>query len=464
MTLTKKLLVTSIAALCSFCALSAVAKEAPPSGSKPKDFVVPKTDTMTLDNGLKVTFIPYGKTPKVTLQLRTNTGNIDDGDHIWLSDISYEMLRQGTMTYTAKALAETVASMGGEVNTSVGMDASFVGMSVLSEFGDDAVGLIADMVMNAKFEANDLARIKTDTERRLTVALSNPSSIADEAFYHSVYGNHPYGRLYPTSDSLAELDSEDTANFVSTHVVPNRSHLYISGVFDKDSITKAVEVAFGQWEKGDPIERQTVLAQSGPSFELLEREAAPQSTLRLGLSTLSPAHDDYMKVSVMNTLLGGAFASRITSNIREDKGYTYSPRSAMVNRVGTGVWYEAADVTAESTGAALDEIIKEINLLATEAPTAEELEGIKNYMAGIFVLRNSSRTAIISQLAFTELHGLDKSYLADYVKTIYAITPEEIKAVTAKYLDVNKMHLTIVGDTESVMPQLKEVEALKPFM
>jgi len=464
MTFTKKLLVTSISALCALGVFSANAKETPPAGGQPKDFVVPQTDTMTLANGLKVTFIPYGKTPKVTLQLRTNTGNIDDGENIWLSDISYEMLRQGTTTYTAKALAETVASMGGEVNTSVGMDASFVGMSVLSEFGDDAVGLIADMVMNAKFEANDLERIKTDTERRLSVALSNPSSIANEAFYHSVYGNHPYGRLYPTSESLKALSVENTANFVKTHIVPNRSHLYVSGVFDKSSVANAVESAFSQWEKGQPIERKTVLTKSGPSFEMLEREDAPQSTLRLGLATLAPAHEDYMKMSLMNTLLGGAFASRITSNIREDKGYTYSPRSAMVDRVGTGVWYEAADVTAESTGAALDEIIKEINLLANEAPTAEELEGIKNYMAGIFVLRNSSRTAIISQLAFTELHGLDESYLADYVKTIYAITPEEIKAVTAKYLDVNKMHLTIVGDTESVMPQLKEVEALKPFM
>lgn len=460
----RKLLVTAVTALCTLSAFSTIAKETPPVGGQPKDFVVPETDTITLDNGLKVTFIPYGKTPKVTLQLRTGTGNIDDGESIWLSDISYEMLRQGTHTYTAKQLAESVASMGGEVNTSVGMDSSFIGMSVLSEFGDDAVALIADMVMNAKFETNDLERIKTDTQRRLTVSLSNPSSIANEAFYNSVFGNHPYGRLYPTSESISGLTAQNTADFVKTNIVPNRSHLYVSGVFNKNEVAKAVEASFGQWEKGETVERKTVLTQTGPSFEILAREGAPQSTLRLGLATLSPAHDDYMKMSLMNTLLGGAFSSRITSNIREDKGYTYSPRSSMVDRVGTGVWYEAADVTAESTGAALDEIIKEINLLATEAPTAEELEGIKNYMAGIFVLRNSSRTAIISQLAFTELHGLDESYLADYVKTIYAITPEEIKAVTAKYLDVNKMHLTIVGDTESVMPQLKEVEALKPFM
>ena len=97
-------------------------------------------------------------------------------------------------------------------------------------------------------------------------------------------------------------------------------------------------------------------------------------------------------------------------------------------------------------------------------PSQEELSGIQNYMAGIFVLRNSSRSAIISQLAFIELHGLDQRYLEDYVKTVYAISPKDISDVTKKYLKVDNMHLTIVGDTKAVAPQLKEIEALKPFM
>ena len=196
---------------------------------------------------------------------------------------------------------------------------------------------------------------------------------------------------------------------------------------------------------------------------LLEREGAPQSTLRLGLATVDATHPDYTKLSVMNTLLGGAFSSRITTNIREDKGYTYSPRSAVVDRVGSAVWYEGADVTAEVTGASLVEIFKEIELLASEAPTAEELKGVQNYMAGIFVLRNSSRSAIISQLAFLELHGLDKTYLTDYVQNVHGVTPEEVSNIARKYLDSASMHLTIVGDTATVTPQLKEVKALEAY-
>jgi len=161
--------------------------------------------------------------------------------------------------------------------------------------------------------------------------------------------------------------------------------------------------------------------------------------------------------------LGGAFSSRITANIREDKGYTYSPRSTVVARVGTGVWYQGADVTAESTGASLNEIFKEIKLLASEPPSKEELDGFKNYMAGIFVLRNSSRAAIINQLSFLELHGLDKQYLQEYVQKVHSATPEQISVMVNKYLDINKMTLVVVGDAASVEPQLKQVKELEGY-
>ncbi len=460
MKLVKTLLASS---LITVLTLSVNAKEMPPAGGTPGDFTVPATQEMTLDNGLKVTFIPYGSTPKAAVRLVTNTGNIDDGEKVWLADLSFDMLRQGTKSQSAKALAEAVASMGGEINTSVGMDSSFIGMDVLGEFTPDAVGVLADMVMNATFDEAEFERIKTDSLRDLAVQQSNPSAIASEAFFQSIYGNHPYGRLYPTAESLGALTVADAKTFISTNFVPNRSHLYVSGVFDQAAVSKAVTAAFADWQAGEERAVKTVLTKPGPTLELIEREGAPQSTLRLGLSTVDATHPDYTKLSVMNTLLGGAFSSRITSNIREDKGYTYSPRSAVVDRVGSAVWYEGADVTAEATGASLMEIFKEIDLLANEAPPAEELKGVQNYMAGIFVLRNSSRSAIISQLTFLELHGLDESYLTDYVQNVHGVTPEEVSNTAKKYLDSDKMHLTIVGDTATVTPQLKEVKALEAY-
>ncbi|NMP30320.1 insulinase family protein [Thalassotalea sp. M1531] len=458
-----KLVKSLLLSLAVISASQTIAKEQPPIGKQPGNFTVPETHHMSLPNGMKVTFIPYGATPKATVRLITNTGNVDDGNKIWLSDLSFEMLRQGTEAQSAKELAEAVASMGGQIQTSVGMDASWLGMDVLSEFSGDAVDVIADMVLNSRMAEQDLERIKTDRQRQLKVSMSRPGPIANEAFYKEIFGNHPYGQLYPSESSLAGIESKDVEQFIQTNLVPNRSHLYISGVFDQKKVSAAIEQAFAQWKMGEARKQHTVLTQSGPKVKLIDRPDAPQSTIRLGLATFGPEHEDYLEMAMMNTLLGGAFSSRITSNIREDKGYTYSPRSRVVNRVGTGLWYQGADVTAESTGASLYEIFEEIRLLAKEPPGKEELDGIKNYMSGIFVLSNSSRSAIINQLSFLALHGLSDQYLKQYVAKVFDATPEQISAMVTKYLTAEKMTLVVVGDIATVEPQLKALEALKQY-
>ena len=454
----------ALASVLSFSLVTSLyAKEQPPIGSEPSNFQVPKTTTMQLDNGLKVTFIPYGTTPKATIRLITNTGNIDDGNQPWLADLSYEMLRQGTKTQSAKEIAENIASMGGQINSSVAMDSSWLGVDVLSEFSADAIDVLADMVLNPALAYSDLLRIKTDRIRQLKVQLSQPGNIATQAFYKAIYANHPYGDLYPSEESLSSISGENISQYLSENLVAGRSHLYISGVFEQSILSESIASAFSTWQKGEAKKSMSVISQTGPKMMMLERENSPQSTIRLGLAAIAPDHQDAMAMNMMNTLLGGAFSSRITSNIREDKGYTYSPYSTVVNRVNSGVWFQAADITLESTGAALTEIFKEINLLAKTPPSTEELDGIKNYMAGIFVLRNSSRAAVINQLSFIELHQLSDSYLKDYVDDVYNVTPEKISEMARKYLTPEKMTLVVVGDKTQLTPQLKAVKTLESY-
>jgi predicted Zn-dependent peptidase len=442
---------------------SSSAKEQPPSGSEPNAFQVPETHDITLANGLKITFIPYGSTPKTTIRLVTYTGNVDDGNTPWLADLSYEMLKQGTKNHQAKALAESIASMGGTLNVSVGMDSSWIGTDVLSEFSTDALVLIADAVLNSNLSDDDLQRIKKDYQRQLKVALSQPGNMANQAFYHAIFGQHPYGQLYPSQNSLEAITAEDISGFVNKKIAPNRSHLFISGVFDAGRLSAQIERLFASWPYEKEDKSPVLLTKSGSKIKIIERKNAPQSTIRLGLTTVGADHQDAFKLSIMNTLLGGAFSSRITSNIREDKGFTYSPYSTVVNRIGAGLWYQAADITAESTGAALTEIFNEINRLAKTPPTDEELDGIKNYTAGIFVLQNSSRGAIINQLSKVELYGLADEYLKDYVAKIYDVTPQDISDMAKKYLSVEKMVLVVIGDKGELEPQLKAVEALKGY-
>jgi zinc protease len=180
-----------------------------------------------------------------------------------------------------------------------------------------------------------------------------------------------------------------------------------------------------------------------------------QSTLHIGLPTPDPAHSDFVALSVMNSLLGGSFGSRITSNIREQKGYTYSPQGVLAGRLGAGYWVEIADVTSNVTGPSIKEIIGEIDRLRGEAPSAAELRGIQNYLAGTFVLRNSSRGGIAGQLASIDLYGWPDDYLRTYVQRVYALTPADIQRMAQTYIDPAKLAIVVVGDPAVIRDQIK---------
>jgi predicted Zn-dependent peptidase len=173
----------------------------------------------------------------------------------------------------------------------------------------------------------------------------------------------------------------------------------------------------------------------------------------IGLPVITPKNPDYLPVTIMNALLGGSFGSRITSNIRESKGYTYSPFSTFSTHPNAAVWYEEADITSEHTIDALNEIKKEITRLQSEVPSTEELAGIQRYTAGIFVLQNSTPGGIISQLNFLDLYGLNDSYLTNRVKNIYAVTPQQVTDLTKKYLLPEKMAVVMVGDEDAIKQQ-----------
>lgn len=182
----------------------------------------------------------------------------------------------------------------------------------------------------------------------------------------------------------------------------------------------------------------------------------------MGVPVSDASATDWIALTVTDALLGGAFGSRITTNIREDKGYTYSPFSFVWARKGSAQWVEVADVTTNVTGASLKEIIGEMEKLRNEAPPDSELTGIKNNIAGVFAIQNSSRSGVISQLQFTDLHGLPANYLQNYVKNIMAVTPEQVQNVARTYLDPQKLSIAIVGDKKVVDPQLGPFRPIVP--
>jgi zinc protease len=437
-------------------------KQSPPAPGTPKGFSVPKPTTLTLENGLGVTLVQYGTVPKATVNLAVRTGNVDEkANEVWLADLMGEMLSEGTATRSASKIAEDAARMGGSLDVSVGENRTDIGGDVLSEFAPEMVGLVADVARNSRFPESELTRLKADKARELSIAKSQPQPLAQEKFRAVLYGDHPYGRLFPTEAMLQGYTVAQVKGFHERNFGAARSRIYVVGRFDAAAVEAAIRKAFADWTRGPAPNTTKPKPSSERAVYVLDRPGAVQSTINIGMPVIDPSSPDWDRLSLMNVLLGGSFASRITANIREQKGYTYSPFSQLSNRYRDAYWIEVADVTTNVTGPALKEIIGEIDRLQAAPPSEKELKDFQNYRAGVFVLQNSSRGGIIGQLEFVDLHGLPADYLNGYVQRIYAVTPAQVQDMAKKYVLDEKAAIVVVGDRKVIEEQLKAFGPLK---
>lgn len=427
----------------------------PPAVAEPKGFDLPDIETYQLKNGVNVTLVPYGNVPKAFVRAVVRAGNLNDGDQPWIADLTADLLEQGAGDRDAGDLAEAAAAMGGSLGIGVGTDRTFATLDVLSENVGEAVALMADVLTNPALPEGELERLKADMIRNLSVAQSQPGTQANEAYGKLVYPGHPYAGGLPTAEQIEAYTIDDVRRFHAEEFGGARTHIYVVGQFDERRTKRAIRRAFRKWDEGDAPLTLGVPEPADPQVVLIDRPDSVQSTIRLGKRV--PAEDGTVELDAADTLLGGYFSSRITRNIREDKGFTYSPFSTIATDFGAANWYEGADIQIQSTGPAIAEILGEIERLRGEAPSQEEVEGIRNYLSGVFVLRLASRGGLAGQIAYTDLHGLGADYLEGYVGKVRALTADDLQEAAAEHLDPEAMHLVVVGDVSQTRPQLAEV-------
>jgi zinc protease len=453
--LTKKIAIAAATFALSTLPLAAQQKQTPPAGGPPKPFNVPAHESYSLPNGMKVTLVPYGNLPKVTLSLVVRSGNLNEpADMPGLADMAGKLMKEGTSSKSSKQIAEEAAGMGGAVNITVGADESDVTTDVLSDFGAKAVALLADVAQHPLFPESELPRLKTDAERQLSISKAVPQNMALEKFRKILYGDHPYGTVFPTQESIQKTTVADIKRFYEGNFAAARAHLYVAGRFDTADVKKAIAASFGGWAKGAAAVTNVPKIKPQHVLDLTDRAGAAQSTLLVGMPVPDATSPDAIPLGVTNALLGGSFGSRITSNIREQKGYTYSPSSQISRRYHDAYWAETADVTTQYTGASLKEIFAEVDKLAKEPPADAELKGIQSYLSGLFVIQNSSRGALINQLRFVDFQGLGEDYLKTYVQKVNAVTPTDVSKMTSQYIKPDQMTIVVVGDKSKVAEQV----------
>ncbi|HMA17960.1 MAG TPA: pitrilysin family protein, partial [Thermoanaerobaculia bacterium] len=308
-------------------------KQSPPAPAAPRSFEVPAATKFKLDNGLQVTLVPYGTVPKVRIELAVLAGNAyDDAKQVSLADLTGDLMREGTTTKSSSEISQAAARMGGSLDVAVSVNTAEISGDVLSEFGPEMARLVADVALNPKFPESELPRLKADALRALSITKSQPQQMAVEKFRGVMYPGHPYGRVFPTPETIQAFTVANVRSFYDANYGAGRAHLYVAGRFDRPAMEAAIRQAFAGWKKGKPSMLQPPQPKSTRAVYLVDRPGAVQSTILLGMQVPDPSNPDYVPLSVVNTLLGGYFSSRITANLREAKGYTYSPSSQLSTR------------------------------------------------------------------------------------------------------------------------------------
>lgn len=433
----------------------------PPPIPAPKAFKVPASETYTLANGMRVTLVPYGVAPKVVVSLQTYAGSVNEGENTWLALLAVDMMKEGAAGMTAAQIAQKAADMGGGLGTNASLESSSVTLNVLSERAAEAIALVADVAQRPAYPDSELARVKANWNRRLAVALSQPGTLANAAITRAYYGpDHPYGRVLPTPQQFGAYTTAQLKAWHAANYGAKRSHLYIAGKFDAAAVKAAIEKAFGGWTAGPERLSLPPSPKPGPQVLLVDRPGAPQSTFSIAFPAPRAGTEGDIPMRVSNALLGGAFSSRITRNIREAKGYTYSPGSSVAFFPANAVWTFNADVTTAVTGPALKEVFHEIRTLQATPPGEEEAAGMRQYMAGLFVIQNSTPGALVNTIATRDSLGLPRDWMDKYVPATLAVTPAQMSAA-AKNLPIDKLTLVVVGDLKVVTPQLQALPELK---
>jgi len=445
--------------------MSLAAMEAPPPPGTPKDFQLPRKTTFSLDNGLRVTMVPFGTVPKISLAMRVRTGNLNEGDATWLADLTGELMTEGAGEFDSAALAIRAAELGGTISVSTGPEMTTISMSGLADKAGDAVGLLADVIRRPTLPESDLERIRQDYLRNLSIARTRPGGQAAMAFYPALYGDHPFATVFPTDEQLRAYTIEDVREYYAANFGARRSHLFVVGRFDPDALRNSITARFQDWPEGPDVLIDVPQPTRDGSLQIVDRPGSPQSTISIGIPVIDVSDAGFTRFQMTDGVLGGTgFLSRFYRNIREDKGYSYSPASSVTSHYRDTVWSFNAEVATPATGATLTEFFKEIQRLQQEPPSGTELGLIRGFRGGIFVLRNASRGGIISTLGYIDFHELPDTYLTEYLARMGRVTAEQVTSMASSQLPLDGMTIVVVGDRSIIDAQLADVEELEDYL
>jgi predicted Zn-dependent peptidase len=430
-----------------------VRRPVPPLGPPPKA-KQPTAGERVLASGLRVVAVRRPSVPLVELRLRLPFGSTAPA-HPARSALLGESLLAGTAQRSRLELAEAVQAIGGRLSCAVDSDRLLLAGTVLKAGLPAMLDVIAEILTGATYPAREVALERDRMIENLSIARSQPAVLAREALRGRMYGDHPYGREVPHPEAVAACTPAQLRRLHADRVIPASGTLLLVGDVSPARVLDRVESVLAQWKPvGRPRDLPPLPALTPGLPRLVHRAGSVQSSIRLGGP--APRRDDpgYPALHLANFIYGGYFSSRLVENIREEKGYTYSPHSRVEHATAGSMLAIEADVATEVTAPALLEICYELGRIATLPAARQELDDVRQYAIGTLAMATATQAGLASMLSGLAGTGLGLEWLREYPGRLAKVTLEGAFEAARQWLAPTALVTVILGDLEQIAEPL----------
>jgi predicted Zn-dependent peptidase len=417
-------------------------------------------DRREVIDGLDLRTARLSRLPVVSVNLFLRAGESSlQQDRAGLAVMAGDALEGGTRRRTGSELAEAFERLGVRLAVSTGWEGTSVSISCLAERLEEALGLLAEAVLEPSFPADEVERARDQQLATIRQRAMDPASLAsDEATRRIFAPGIPYARpLLGSEASVAPVTPGHLRGFTDAFFRPQSGGLVMVGDVDALEVGAMARERFAGWSGAPPttdgfeVEPRT----RERRIWVVNRPGSVQSGIRVGHVGVEQANPDVFPLKVLNTLLGGAFTSRLNLNLRERNGFTYGVRSRFSFRRLPGSFQVSTAVGSEVTAAAVREILAELEGLVSGGATRAEVEAARDYIAGVFPLRLESAGQVASRITEQIVFGLPDDYHSTYRDRIRAVSVADANEAGRRHVRPEEAQIVVVGDAEAVVGDLE---------
>ena len=422
-------------------------REKEPSFNTIDQISITEAKKEVLDNGISVYSIDTGSQELVRVEFFFRSGVKEQQLKLQASH-TMNMMENGTKNYSAEEISEHLDFYGSYFQTISGFDHAVVALYSLNKHLKNSIGYVEEIIKNAAFSREEYEIFLENAKQRFLINSKKVSFISRNEFAPLIFGEeHPYNHKITLSD-LNSMSREHLLDFYKANINYSNCTIIISGKLPEGYLSLLNQhFGKGEWggKKDQFVNQKFEISSTKQNKHFIVKEDALQSNIRIGRILFNKLHPDFFKFQILNTVLGGYFGSRLMSNIREDKGYTYGIGSGLVSFYETGYFEISTEVGVEVTQNTLHEIYSEISRLQQELIPEDELELVKNYILGSFLRSVDGPFSLAEKFKSVWEYGLDYSYYNRYIESIKNCTSSELRALAVKYLQQNDLIELVVG-------------------